>query len=88
VKWIYVLEPSEDEQFALEPFEGMARFGPLHENTYRVHFLEHMALKPRHLKQVAELAGRIRMAKIRRPQAGFRLDELVRFILDDVERHA
>jgi hypothetical protein len=87
VKWVYVLEPSEDEDFALESFDGMARFEPLHENTYRVHFLEHMALKPRHLRQVADLAGRIRMARIRRPKQGFRLPELVRFILDDVERH-
>jgi hypothetical protein len=27
------------------------------------------------------------MARIRRPKQGFRLAELVRFILDDVERH-
>jgi hypothetical protein len=87
VKWVYVLEPSEGDDFVLEPFEGMARFEPLHENTYRVHFLDHMDLKPRHLRQVAELAGRIRMARIRRPKQGFRLAELVQFILDDVERH-
>ena len=87
VKWVYVLEPSEEDDFKLEPFEGMARFEPLHENTYRVHFLEHMALKPQHLRQVADLAGRIRMARIRRPKQGFRLPELVRFILDDIVRH-
>lgn len=85
VKWVYVLEPSERADFELEPFEGMARFEPLHENTYRVHFLEAMALKPRHLMQVAALAGRIRMARILRPAQGFRLPELVRFILDDIE---
>jgi HPr Serine kinase C-terminal domain len=88
VKWVYVLEPSDSDGFALEPFEGMARFSPLHENTYRVHFLEHMSLKPWHLKQVADLAERIRMAKIRRPKQGFRLTELVEFILDDIERHS
>lgn len=87
VKWIYVLEPSDEDDFLCEPFDGMARFGPLHENTYRVHFLEHMALKPQHLKQVADLAGKIHMAKIRRPKQGFRLPELVTFILDDVNRH-
>jgi HPr Serine kinase C-terminal domain len=87
VKWVYVLEPSEQDDFACLPYEGMARFEPLHENTYRVHFLEYMAKKPRHLQQVAALAGQIRMARIRRPQAGFRLNELVQFILADVERH-
>lgn len=88
VQWVYVLEPSEGEVFVLEPFQGMERFEPLHENTYRVHYLEHMALKPRHLQQVANLAGRIRMARIKRPKQGFRLTELVRFILDDVEHHS
>ena len=84
VKWVYVLEPSERSDFALLPYEGMSRFEPLHENTYRVHFLEAMALKPQHLQQVAKLAGNIRMAKIQRPQSGFRIDELVQFILDDI----
>jgi len=87
VKWVYVLDPWDEPGFALEPYEGMARFAPLHENTYRVHFLEHMDLKPRHLAQAAQLAGRIRMARIRRPTQGFRLQELVQFILSDVERH-
>lgn len=84
VKWVYVLEAAERDDFALESYQGMARFEPLHENTYRVHFLEAMALKPNHLLQVAALAGRIRMARIRRPARGFRLPELVRFILDDI----
>jgi HPr Serine kinase C-terminal domain len=88
VKWVYVLDPSDEDEFACQPYEGMARFEPLHGNTYRVHFLEAMALKPQHLQQVARLAGNIRMARIRRPREGFRLNELVRFILDDVERHS
>ncbi len=87
VKWVYLLEPSENEDFRLEPFVGMARFEPLHENTYRVHFLEAMALKPQHLQQVAKLAGKIHMAKIQRPQSGFRINELVRFILDDIDKN-
>lgn len=86
IKWVYVLE-SVDEGFHCIPFEGMARFEPLHENTYRVHFLEAMSLKPQHLQQVAKLAGNIRMAKIQRPKTGFRLNELVQFILDDIRNN-
>ena len=85
VKWVYVLQAWDRDEFALQPFDGMARFEPLHENTYRVHFLEAMALKPKHLMQVAALAGRIRMARILRPAQGFRLPERVRFILDDIQ---
>lgn len=84
VKWVYVLEAAECDDFALTAYQGMARFEPLHANTYRVHFLEAMALKPNHLLQVAALAGRIRMARIQRPAQGFRLPELVQFILDDI----
>lgn len=87
IKWVYVLE-IVDEGFACIPYEGMARFEPLHENTYRVHFLEAMALKPKHLQQVAQLAGNIRMAKIQRPTSGFRLNELVQFILSDIRKHS
>jgi hypothetical protein len=86
VKWVYVLE-SVDEGFACTPYEGMSRFEPLHDNTYRVHFLDAMALKPQHLQQVAKLAGNIHMAKIQRPQSGFRLNELVQFILDDINKN-
>lgn len=88
VKWLYVLEPSDEDGFSCEPFGGVDRFGPLHENTYRVHFLEHMALKPRHLQQVAKLAGNIHMARIRRPKAGFKIDELLEFIMEDIGRNS
>lgn len=86
VKWLYVLE-SVDENFNCHHYEGMARFQPLYDNTYRVHFLEHMALKPQHLQQVSRLASQIHMAKIQRPISGFRMDELVQFILDDIQRN-
>lgn len=86
VKWVYVLD-AKDENFTCLPYEGMNRFEPLHDNTYRVHFLDAMALKPQHLLQVAKLAGNIHMAKIQRPQSGFRINELVQFILDDIRKH-
>jgi len=87
VKWVYVLD-AVDEGFACIPYEGMNRFEPLHDNTYRVHFLDAMALKPQHLQQVAKLAGNIHMAKIQRPQSGFRINELVQFILDDINKNS
>lgn len=86
VKWVYVLD-AVDEDFTCLPYEGMNRFEPLHDNTYRVHFLDAMALKPRHLQQVAKLAGNIHMAKIHRPKSGFRINELVQFILDDIDKN-
>lgn len=86
VKWLYVLE-SVDGDFNCLRYEGMARFQPLYDNTYRVHFLEHLALKPQHLQQVSKLAGHIHMARIQRPKSGFRIAELVQFILDDIDKN-
>ena len=86
IKWVYVLD-SVDEHFSCHHYQGMARFQPLYDNTYRVHFLEHMALKPQHLRQVSKLAGGIHMAKIQRPKSGFRINELVQFILDDINKN-
>ncbi len=88
VKWLYVLEAHDAETFEILPYEGMARFEPLHQNTYRVQYLEHFAMKSKNLQQVTDLAGKIHMAKIRRPKQGFRLPELVEFILGDVKRHS
>jgi len=82
---VYLFATCLVDQFA--PQAGLDTVRLLEREGIRVHYLEHMALKTRHLQQVANLAGRIRMARIKRPKQGFRLTELVRFILDDVEHH-
>lgn len=86
VRWLYVLS-ADEETFSLTPFTGMARFNPLRSNTYRLRFMEAMALRNDHLKQVARLAGRVHMAQIGRPRSGFRVQELVDFILADIAEH-
>ena len=71
VRWVYVLASDHVDQTEILPIHGMQRFSPLRSNTYRVRFLEGMALKSEHLKLCGQLAGRIRLAHIKRPKSGF-----------------
>ena len=61
----------------------MDRFRPLRNNTYRVRFLEGMALKAEHLRLCGKLAGRVHLTRVTRPEHGFDLDGLMDRILAD-----
>lgn len=87
VKWVYILGSHSQAQTLFEPIQGMARFNPLRNNTYRVRYLEGMALKSEHLKLCGQLAGRIRLARVTRPEQGFEVDALVDRLLADAAEH-
>lgn len=84
LRWVYILEQHDQADFRIEEIRGMAALDPLYQNTYRVHFLETSALKTAHLRQCAELAGKIRLVRIARPIRGFNLDGLMDRILADM----
>lgn len=84
IAWVYVLDTHHQSQILFEPILGMARFRFLRVNTYRVRFLEGMALKAEHLKLCGKLAGKIRLARITRPEQGCEPDVLIDRILADV----
>lgn len=84
IRWIYILGTHTRPDTLFEPIGGMQRFQPLHNNTYRVRFLQGMALKGEHLQLCGRLAGKVRLARITRPQQGFELDALIDRILTDV----
>ncbi len=87
VKWIYILQTHEKQEFALEAINGLDRFLPLRANTYRMRLVQGMELEASHLKLCGNLAGRIRLAYIYRPKSGFDLNKLVEFIKADVAEH-
>ncbi|MFA5825986.1 MAG: hypothetical protein WC825_08440 [Gallionellaceae bacterium] len=88
VRWVYILDRHQKTEILFEPIQGMARFAALHDNTYRVRFLEGMALKANHLKLCGQLAGRIHLARLTRPEQGFTVDALVERILADTTGHS
>jgi len=87
VRWVYLLSAGNTDDIQCEPIRGMERFRPLYDNTYRVFFLEGMGLEPEHLRLCGELAGRIRLARVTRPQEGFHLDPLLDLLLTDMEKN-
>jgi hypothetical protein len=83
-RWVYMLTTHKSPETSFADITGMDRFLPLRHNTYRVRFMEGMALKATHLKLCGTLAGRIHLARITRPEDGFDIDGLVDRILADV----
>jgi hypothetical protein len=84
VRWVYILNSHNAAETLLEPIVGLQRFRPLRDNTYRLVFLQDMALKAEHLQLCGKLAGQIRLARITRPEQGFELDTLIDRILSDI----
>lgn len=84
IRWVYILGSGQIDDIQIEPIQGMQRFQPLHDNTYRVRFLQSMALKKEHLQLCGQLAGRIRLARINRPSHGFNLEPMIDRILADI----
>ncbi|WP_295393067.1 hypothetical protein [uncultured Thiodictyon sp.] len=87
IRWVYILGSHPLPDTRCEPIHGLERFTPLRNNTYRVRFLEGMALKREHLQLCGKLAGRIHLTRITRPERGFELDALVDRILADLAAH-
>lgn len=87
VRWIYVLSRYNLSEVALEPITGLDRFLPLRDNAYRMQFVDAMALGGTHMRLGAALAGRVRMAQVRRPRDGNSLDAMVDTLLADIEQH-
>ncbi len=84
IRWVYILGSDHIDTLRLEPISGMQRFLPLHNNTYRVRFLQGMALKPEHLKLCGQLASQVRLARVTRPDSGFELNGLIDHLLADM----
>jgi hypothetical protein len=82
---IYILSPHNKESFELTPIRGMERFQPLRNHTYRMRYMEGMALQPQHLQMIGKLAGQIHLARLNRPNHGFDIDQLAELILEDLE---
>jgi len=90
IRWIYILGQDVTlEDVRIVPIHGMARFGPLRNNTYRVRYLHGMKLGPVHLERCGALAGQVHLARVTRPdvaepEQAARVDALVDRLLADM----
>ncbi|MFM2484972.1 hypothetical protein [Celerinatantimonas yamalensis] len=88
VRWVYILNNENINEITVEPMTGMEKFQALKTNTYRPKFLAAMDLKPQHFQLCGQLAGQIHLARLTRPNQGFKLDKLIDTILLDIEARA
>lgn len=87
VRWIYILNSHREPNMLFEPIRGMQRFQPLRNNTYRMRFLDGMALKAEHLQLCGKLAGSIHLTRVTRPEKGFELDKLMDTLLEHTSQN-
>lgn len=87
IRWIYILGSHKTSEIKFEAIRGLQRFNALRNNTYRIRFMEGQLLKVQHLKRCGQLAGRIHLSSVLRPDDGFELEALIDSILADIEAH-
>jgi len=87
IRWVYILGSHHQPDIRFEQIRGLERFTPLRNNTYRVRFMEGLPLRTYHLQRCGQLASRIHLTRVTRPDHGFELDSLIDRILADIEDH-
>lgn len=87
VKWVYILHEAHVDEVEIEHMRGMDRLRPLVDNTYRLRFARGMGLRQSHFQQCAIVGRNASVARVRRPRHGFRLDELIDRLLQDLAEH-
>lgn len=84
IKAVYILNPHNQPDLRVEEITGMNKFQPLKNQSYRGGYLEGLGLNAQHLTLCASLANQSRVARIIRPNNGFKINELVELIEDDM----
>ncbi len=87
LKFIYVLNSHQKDEFQFTKQEGMHKLPALHHHTYRRMYLKGLGKQKNHLQHCVNIACNTTLVHIHRPQVGFRLDELVELIEMDINKH-
>ena len=86
VKAVYILNTHNKDHFNFDAIEGIDKFYPLKNHSYRSTYIEGLGLKAEHLKLCAKVANKITITAITRPKSGFKIDKLVELIEADIKR--
>lgn len=86
VKALYILNTHNQADFVFTEITGMKKFRPLKNHSYRAAYLDGLGLGAEHLKLCSQLANNIDITRITRPSSGFKLDELVALLEEDINK--
>lgn len=84
VRRLYVLSSHNKEGFELTPGTGPQKFNVIKNHTYRFSYIADINRKAGHFQHGMQLAAQVSLARVIRPAAGFRLEELVQLIESDL----
>jgi hypothetical protein len=84
LKCIYVLTPHDDNDIQFLSVDGIQKFTPLQQHTYRYAYLKGLEKQRHCMMRYADLARHIHVVEVRRPRARFALEDLVLCIEDDL----
>lgn len=85
LKAVYILHSHNKDEFDFETIAGMQKLPPLQNNTYRKAYLKGLAKDSNNFSQCAQIAGQVAVVRVTRPNEGFKLDQLVDLIEQDLQ---
>lgn len=84
VRAIYLLLNHFEETLKLERFQGMQRFSTLLHHTFREKFLGGLGVRPVHFGQVSQVAQKVPIASLTRPEHPPKFKEMIALIEADL----
>lgn len=85
LKAIYILHSHNKDSFKVETLNGMQKIQPMLSNMYRKNYLKGSAKERSYTTRAANLANQTALIRITRPNDGFKLNELVDLIEQDLQ---
>lgn len=85
VAWIYALTKGPSADLEIARVAGAEKYKLLYDYTYRMEFTQGMNRQAEHLRRGGELAPRIAMSRVVRPEAGYDVDKLIDRLIADIK---
>lgn len=85
VAWIYALTKGPSADLGIERVTGAEKYKLLYDYSYRMEFIRGMNRQADHLRRCGELAPRIAMSRVVRPEAGYDVDRLIDRLIEDIQ---
>ena len=85
VAWIYALTKGPSADLEIERVTGAEKYKLLYDYTYRMEFIQGMNRQAEHLRRGGELAPRIAMSRVVRPEAGYDVNRLIDRLIADIQ---
>lgn len=86
LKVVYILESHNKETFEFLDLTHSQKFNPLKNHTYRAQFLKDFGNNHTHIMNLGLLASKVNVVKVKRPNYGFYLNQLVDLIKTDLKQ--